>query len=217
MSGLLLSALLSNPEGRVVPGAPLARQDLAHLLYVKKAFVFTESLSLKPRALCSRLSSLPICSLRPLTMERQSCDSAHPDVKLPGALSSLCVSALDRVTPFGLVGLAQPTIALVSSVLGSVSRPVCIVLRHLRILPKHWALPSAMLSGILTVGAIGAASLCYSFSPRTLLPTDSSFPEGPLRLLGTDALFHRLPENPNSSLAYWQRLGSPSVLLRVFG
>ena len=124
MSGLLLSALLSNPEGRVVPGAPLARQDLAHLLYVKKAFAFTESLSLKPRALCSRLSSLPICSLRPLTMERQSCDSAHPDVKLPGALSSLCVSALDRVTPFGLVGLAQPTIALVSSVLGSVSRPV---------------------------------------------------------------------------------------------
>lgn len=121
MSGLL-SALLSNIEVPVVLGASLAQQDLAHLLYVKKAYAFTQSFSLKPQALCSLLSPLPIWNLRPLTMERQPCDSIHPDVKLPTILSSLCVSALDRVTPFRLVDLAQPIIALVSSALGSVTR-----------------------------------------------------------------------------------------------
>lgn len=91
MSGLP-SALLSNLEDPAVPSTSLAQQDLTHLLYVKKAVAFTQSLSLKPQILCSLLSSLPIWCLRSPTMERQPCDSARPDAKLCIPFSSLCVS-----------------------------------------------------------------------------------------------------------------------------
>lgn len=57
-------------------------------------------------------------------MGRQSVDSVHPDPKFSSPFSCQYVSALDRMASSGLVGLAQPIIALASSVLVSMNRPV---------------------------------------------------------------------------------------------